>query len=130
MLAEMPSSGPGGWVVTVCHGLACVCPSVPTHYPDCFVISGWIALISVAILSLVVLGFAVRSIFLTSRASLSAPQRLQRQRNFWIVLFSVIAGQALVAVTMHQSAASYITVLVLATIVGIGYIMWSRFLKA
>ena len=115
--------------MTSCHGGACVCPSVPTHYPDCFLISGWIALISVAILSLAVFGFAVRSIFRTSPASLSAPQRLRRQRNFWIVLFSVIAGQALVAVTMHQSAASYITVLVLATIAGIGYVVWSRSLK-
>jgi len=106
-----------------------VCPSVPTRYPDCFVISGWIALISVTILSLVVFGFIVRSIFLTSRASLSAPQRLQRQRHFWIALLSVMVGQALAVVTMHQSVASYITVLVLATLAGIGYIMWSWSLK-
>jgi len=115
--------------MTSCRGGACVCPSVPTHYPDCFLISGWIALIAVTVLLLVAFGFYVRSIFLTLPAPLTAPQRLQRQRNFWIVLSSVIVGQGLVAVTMHQSAASYITVLVLAAIVGTGYMMWLRSLR-
>ena len=112
--------------MTSCHGGACLCPSVPTHYADCFLISGWIVVIAVTLLLLVVFGFSVRSIFLTPPASLSAPQRLQRQRSFWIDLTSVVVGQAVVVVTMHQSAASYITVLILATIVGIGFIRWSR----
>ncbi len=106
-----------------------MCPSVPTHYPDCFLIWGWIVLLLVTALLLVAFGFSVRSRFLTPPASLSASQRLQRQRSFWIVMFGVIIGQGVVILATHQSVNSYVTLLVLAAAVGIAYVMWSRSLR-
>ncbi len=81
---------------------------------------------AVTLLLLVAFGFYARSIFLRPSASLSGPQRLQRQRNFWLVLFPVIVVEALITVMRRQSVISDVTVLVLATIAGIGYIRWSR----
>ena len=107
-----------------------MCPSVPMHYSGCFLIWGWIVLLLVTALLLVAFGFSVRSRFLVPPALLSASQRLQRQRSFWIIMFGVIVGEGVVAVATRESVDSYVTLLVLAAAVVIAYVMWSRSLRS
>jgi hypothetical protein len=72
-------------IVTRCGDWTCVCPAVPTHYPDCFVVWGWVGLLILSAVSVVFFVWIIRFVCFRVPASKNVADIP------WIVMIAIAA---------------------------------------
>jgi lipopolysaccharide export LptBFGC system permease protein LptF len=112
-------------ILTQCStGAACFCPVVPANDAQCFVIWGWIVLL-VFIVSTVTFGvWYTWSVFFKALPGVSARERRQRQKTFWVLAFFFAVAQIAMSFMRGDDPTQLAAWCALAAVLAVGFCVW------